>query len=385
MGDVEWRVTVRRPDGTRGPQVRDWLRLALDDRLMRAGDAPGTLQVDVPLGHRAAAELATPGAGLILETLPATGRVEWSGDVVSVKRAGWSTGTLSVIASDDNDVFVDDQAFPVASTDVAVGSSTLFGAAADVRTGPAETVWLALVAANIGPAAGVARRRYSWLSLPTSAGRGATVTSSARMVDLLTLAQQLLIPSGLACRAVHSDPAGIAVQVWAPTRPAAARYGRGQVRDLEWTTQAPTADEVLIGGAGDGASRLFTRVSSTPWGRRRRVRFIDSSQSGTASVAAADTAAQVAELGATESVRFRLVPSGGAAQYGVDLHVGDLAEVSLPGRSTPLVDVVRRVELSIDSPTSPPAVSVTVGWPDPEPEQVTVARVRSDVAALVRS
>lgn len=381
----KWRVTVRRPDGTRGPQIGDWLRLSLDDRLMRAGDTPGTLQVDVPIGHRDADELVAPGAGLILETLPPTGRVEWSGPVKQVQRSGWSTGRLSVIAEDDNAVLAGEEAYPVASTDVAAGTSTLFASSADVRTAAAETAWLAIVAANIGPAAGVARRRYSWLSIPASGGRGATVTTSARMVDLLSLGQQMLIPSGLAFRAVHSDPAGVAIQVWVPTQPANARYGKGQVRDLEWTIQAPIADEVIIGGAGDGTSRLFTRVSQTPWGRHRRVAFVDSTGSGTAAAAVADTAAQVAEMAATESVRFRLVPGSAGAQYGTGLHVGDVAEVSLPGRPTPLVDVVRRVEMSIESATAPPQVSVTVGWPDPDPEQMTAARVREQVAAIVRS
>lgn len=394
MASPAWRVTVRRPDGTRGPQIRDYLSLQLDARLMRAGGAAGTLQVDVPAGHRAASALTEDGAGLILEVLPATGRVEWSGDIVDVQRTTGVQGRWSVIAEDDDGLLADDVAVPVPGTDLAAGTSTLFSSSVDARTGPAETVWLALVAANIGPSASVGRRRYSWLTLPTSAGRGATVTSAARMDTLLDLAQQLLIPPavglpfGLACRVVHADPGGMAVQVWAPTRPPRARYrGAANLRDLTWRKTAPRADEWIVGGAGDGSARLFTRQTDARGARRRRrVRFLDASSSGTAAAALADVAADIAEGSATEQATWQLVPTGVGAQFGVGLHVGDVAEVVLPWRpETPIRDVVRRVELTHDDPTKAPKTVVTVGWPDPDPDQVPTARLAADVDAIVRS
>lgn len=386
MTGPQWRVTVRRPDRTRGPQIRDWLSLDLDDRLMRAGSAPGTLQIEVPRAHRAAAELLQPGAGLILETVPAAGRVEWSGSIVDSEWTSGARGRVSVIAEDDNGVLAGALAYPVTTVDVAAGTSTLFSTSDDVRPGAAEAVWLQYVAQNIGPAAGVARRRYSWLQLPVSADRGATVTARARMDDLLTLAQRLLIPSGLACRAVHADPASIAVEVWEPTRPARARYSAANLRNLRWRGTSPRGDEWIVGGAGNGSSRLFTRRTDTRWSWHRRERYLDASTSGTASAALAAVAGDIAEGAATEQVTWELVPTGAGARYGAGLRVGDRAQVVLPWRpEAPVDDVVRRVQMRIDSATSAPRVLVTVGWPDPEPEQVAIARFRADTAAIVRS
>lgn len=383
----EWRVTVRLPDGTRGEQIRDWSALDLDARLMGAGGRVGQLRIDVPASHRAASDLLEPGAGLILEALPAAGRVEWSGDVVDAQWTSGRAGRVSVIAEADDALWRDSVALPSPTVDISTTATSVQPASHDVRTGPAETVALAYMAANIGPAAGITRRRYSWLVLPTSVGRGGTVTYRARMQTLLEIVQQVLVPAGLAARVVHKDTGQRAVEVWAPAQPAAARYSvaAGSVRDLTWHVTAPIGTDWTAGGQGEDTARDFTRLAQPSWGRFRRERFVDVRASEGFDELRAAIDARVAEDVATEQVTWRLVPTGDAARFGVDLHVGDLVEVSIPGRETPVVDVVRQVQMRIDRAGEPPVITVTAGWPDADPEQTTIARVRADVAAIVRS
>ncbi len=392
-----WRVTVCDEAGRRVGQIQDYASMRGDWRVLGAGGTVGTTNLVVPRAHRRAAQLGTLAAGIVVEHVDGGGRVEWSGDVVDVEVTGGPDGTVSVIAEAHDALLRDTVLWPAPGVDVSATAITTLPTAYDVRTGPAESVVLAYLAANIGPAAGIVRRRYAWLVIPESSGRGATVTGRARMGDALTLAQDLLIPSGLAARVVHLDQATagavgrLAVEVWEPTQAAGARWSdtAGTATDVVFRATAPTIDDAVAGGGDTDVDRQFTRRARAGVGRWRREAFLDARASDGLGEIRQDVDARLQEASATEQVEFTAVqalPRSGrqTPRFGVDWHLGDIGTVSVLGRP-PVTDVIRRVELDHSDPSKPMRVKATVGWPDGDPEQVTAARVRRDTAAIVRS
>lgn len=387
-----WLLDIRDANGAIVGQLLDYSLLRLDARQLAAGGTVGTLTVEVPATHRHAGKLLAPGAGLVLRhrEAPRIGgwpRVEWSGDAVSTSAGEGRGATVQVVAESDDALLRESVAYPDTTVDVSTSGTTVVSSQAfDVRTGAAETVWLAYVAANIGPTAGIVRRRYPWLAIPASLGRGTTGTRRYRWDDLLTIAQQVLVPSGLTARVVHSyATGGLAVEVWTPTAAPGARYGvrAGNVADASYEATAPRADDVIVGGGGSSTARVLTRRTAAGWGRRRREVFVDESSTQAYAELQEAGAAQLATDSATQRMSGVAVEGASGARFGRDLHLGDVATVTCLGRT--VTDVVRRVELEHSSAEQAPQVRITVGWPDPDPEQVTAARVRRDVAAIVRS
>lgn len=148
--------------------------------------------------------------------------------------------------------------------------------------GPAETVVSQLVAGNLRDRAGVQ------VTLPPSQGRGAVVSARPRFDNLLELVTrnakrggiglQMGLVNRTGTRAAMTLTAYQPVDLTARVR---LSEKAGTLRSWSQTDTAPTATAALVGGAGDGATRVWRQVTTAAsvaaagqWGGHREV-FVD--------------------------------------------------------------------------------------------------------------
>lgn len=126
----------------------------------------------------------------------------------------------------------------------------------DVRTGSAETIMKAYVNANIGSNASSFRK----MNLTTDAdeGRGNSITGRGRFQTLLDLCGSIALQGGdLGFKVVQVGNA-LQFQVYQPTDKTQSVIFSpliGNLLDFEYTETNPTANVVIAGGGGVGASR----------------------------------------------------------------------------------------------------------------------------------
>lgn len=359
------RVTVRDRDLAEVSPLGPYSSLEIDARLMADGGQVGQLTAEIPNTAACLPYLLAEGSGVVVRQ-PSNGRVVWSGWTVDPQTSLGPGGTCTVIAEADDSLARDEIAYAVPGTDVPSASSSAAWSATtwDTRTGYPDAVILAYIAANIGPAADVTRRRYPWLTIPAAANLGTSGTWKARAEPLMDLIRRIALPAGLAVRFVHAGPGEIEVRVWQPAAAASARFSvdAGDVTGLQVTgPRAPSTDEVIVLGSGSGTARVMTRRSDTAaqalWGRRR-VKVISASTTDLTQMREPADEQLAADAG-TQAVAFTLAPSS-SRRVGEHLDLGDVARV-WTGEDTGLVtDVVRQWRLTHQE-GSAPAVTVQVG------------------------
>lgn len=338
---MSFLLTARDADMVEVAPIHGYLSLSMDLRLMGAEGAVGTGTVVVSNRHPALRSLLASdgnvieGTGIVIRRA-GTDYVVASGDIEDADIDGFTGGRASLVVRWDDGIFGDEIAYADPTTDVSSTGLTTLSDGHDIRTGVAEDVLLDYLAANIGPAAGVTRRRYPWLILPTSGGRGGSDTWKARDETLLDLARRICIPHGLAFRlAQNPTGAGVAMEVWEPGTTPAARFSpqSGGVTGLKLKVAARTVDEVIVLGPGTEVARVRTRRNTTlPAGRRRRVRVIDARQADGTGTEIRDLMRQPADEALTDgdtvaAATFTLVERTGAV-YGVDWALGSVLSVA---------------------------------------------------------
>jgi hypothetical protein len=204
--------------------------------------------------------------GIVVRRREGSGVVVASGDILTRRRcrSGLVGASLQLIVGRRDPVEGDRVRHP--TTDISSTGLTTLADGHDIRTGAAETVFLEYVAANIGPAAGVARRQYPWLILPTTSGRGGSDTWKARDETLLDLGRRIFINHGLIFSlAQNPDGAGVVVTITEPGTDPVARFSAesGSVTGLKIGIVARTVDEVIVAGPGTDVARVRTRRNTT--------------------------------------------------------------------------------------------------------------------------
>lgn len=358
-------VAARDATMTEVAPINGYLSLDLDLRLMGADGAVGVGTIVVSNRHPALRKLLTDegsvieGTGVVIRRA-GTDYVVASGDIESAEVDGFTGGRATLTVRWDDAILADEIAYADPTTDVSDTGLTTLSDGHDIRTGVAEDVLLAYLAANIGPAAGVARRRYPWLILPTSGNRGGSDTWKARDETLLDLARRISIPHGLAFRlAQNPTGAGVAVEVWEPGTTPAARFSpqSGGVTGLRLRVTARTVDEVIVLGPGTEVARVRTRRNTTlPAGRRRRVKVLDARQADGTGTQIRDLMRQpadeaLADGDTTGAATFTLVERAGAA-YGVDWALGSVLSVA-DGQLTTVNAPVQSVRITHDDGHDP--------------------------------
>lgn len=349
--DSGWTLRQRSGALTPGKVYTDWT-----GTLVERTNLPDTLQVEGPLERLR--DLLVPGSGVTLEDGVGT---RFSGPLTEFTKRG--DGTCTATFASDLIWLWGRICYP---TPAAVWQSQ--SADYDTRTGAAETVLLAFVNANVGPGALAARQRPG-LTLPTTLGRGGTVTITARFDNVGQLVRDIAEAAGLRVTVLQAG-ASLVLAVDQPADLSAwARYGTGDAggpgilsEEWEYTVKAPELTRALVGGGGEGAARILRERASTPveslWGNRSEV-FVD--QRNTSDTAELDKAGDDEIADGAEPVQIRAtVPDVEGMRLVSNVPVGSLVGLDLDGDF--IVDRLRQVttEIAADGTT----ISGVVGSSD---------------------
>lgn len=262
--------------------------------------------------------------------------------------------------------------------------------ATGLTTGFAETVILSLIAGNFRD------RRGAVITVPTSAGRGISLSARTRFNNLLELVTKkarrggIGIDVGLVNNSGTSLRATLAVTVYVPVdRSLRVRLSQqvGTLRDWTQTQTAPTVTKAIVGGAGDGTTRVFSTATSTAgdaaataWGGHR-VEFIngpdsfDTTELVQAGQETLDAGAATTALSLTSAEAVGL-------QAFTHYNVGDTATAELL-TGLEVVDVITAIRVEIGDT----GVDVTpvFGKPETLDPQLTLAKMIAAQRARIRA
>lgn len=354
-----WTVRARNADLTLGAQV-PFAKLTLVERY----NTPDTISVEGQL--HALAPILTPGSGALIFD-DAGQRV--SAVMTSVERRGDGTATV-VLTSDlirlwDRVCYPDPgHAWNAQTTDY------------DIRTGTAESLLLAYVNVNAGSGA-LTARRVPTLTLPSSLGRGASTTVTARFDNLGQLAATLAEPSNLRVRVVNQFVGGLARLVLtlddAPDISAWARYGTPSAggpgrlgQDWKYGLTAPTVTRSEVAAGGLGSARILREkasgVAETLWGRRIEVMLDQRQTTDPTEIDQAGTDAITQGAGPV-AVQVTILDTPGL-RVGNDIPVGAVVQADLDG--IVVRERIRQVTTTVAVQSSSPTITVepVFGSPD---------------------
>lgn len=345
FGPPSWVLRLRFPDGSVGRGTGLWV----GDLVERDG-LPATLQVTGPLAELEFLFTITPrvaavDSGCVLER---DGAQRFTGLLSDVE----VTGTNQVTLTYQSDlIWVWSRI--VYPNPAAVWASQA-PAAYDAQSGPAETVMLHYVDANVGPGA-LAARRAPTLTLATSAGRGgATGTINGRFDNVGRLVTDLGEAHSL--RFDMTDVNGTLTGSIRATRDlsntvvyGASNTGGAGLLDQGWTQtlHVPQLTEALVAGSGDLGARVLRQrsdpVAATEWGRTIES-LVEETSTGVA--ADLDTAGDkaLADGSAPLEIQGVTVREVNGFRLGTDVLLGDLVGLEM---YFPVTDRVRQIRTQI--------------------------------------
>lgn len=249
----------------------------------------------------------------------------------------------------------------------------------DIRTGPAETIMRALVNANAGPGALLARR-IPGLTLEPDQGRGAVIKTSARFDKLSDVLTAAGVAGGLGWRIIH-DGTARRFQVYEPVdRSAEIEFSRGigNLRAYSYSLDAPTGTRAIVAGQGEGTARTIVErglsTAESDWSMRVET-FVDRRDTNDLALLAQAGDEALAETGPVAGLSMSPIDTP-TIRYGRDYRVGDTVRVKVGDAS--IVDVVRQVTLEIT------ADGVTVKPLIGRENEALVPKVFQQVKKLVR-
>ena len=400
-------LTVRDDAMVEQAPLAAWLSLDADLRCMGAGGTVGDGRIVVTADHPALAHLidlsdpTDPRAcgGIVMRRRdPADASrtaVVASGPVTEVEID--ATAGLAVIAwVPDDAVTAWERAYTDPTADIPTGGTAATTAVYDTRTGTAGQIAAAYVAANIGPAAGVTWRRYPWLTIPSSgslASVGTSGTWQARDEALLDVLTRVAASGGIVWAFRQATSSTVAMTIRVPSTTPAARYSTvaRTVTGARLTLARRTADQVIVGGGGDGVARVRTRriAVTRPAGSLRAVQW---TQQGSSTVLAElQQAAKefLAEQDTGGNAEFTLTEVPGRTPlWGLDWQLGDVLSVATPGPGgvglVPVEKPCVAVRVAQAAGQSAPTVTPQIGSRDAVGQITEAAALRAQVLALTR-
>lgn len=352
---VTWSVQPRNSSLVRDSDpVRLWSQLTVVERHNVTGTAAGTWSVTAR--NEGLTGLLRPGAGAIITR---DDGLVMSGPVTSIQR-GAKVSTVSGVS--DTDVLTGRIIYPDPTKAI-----TAQPAAYDNRSGPAETVLLGYVNANIGAGA-MASRRVNTLRLPTSQGRGKNVSIKGRLGGLGDLVADVSESGSLHVDIVHGeDTAAFLALTVRPVRDltadirfgAASDFTAGLVGDdWSYTLSRPTVTDAIVAGGGQGANRTFSEAvdatSEALWGMKVE-QLIDQRQTTDAGELAQAGTDALSDGANPVAVSFTVTETADI-KYRQDWFVGDRIGVSIDGMD--LSNVVREVTTTVQAQSGSPTETV---------------------------
>lgn len=205
-----------------------------------------TAEITLDDDHVAAVDVVTPGMRCAIEF---RGKERFRGRIQSTPGAG-PEGTITARVESDLRKFWDWYGWPVPSAPLNAQTSEY-----RVYTGPSESVFKTAVSENI------ARLGVPWTVAPTL-GRGSTSRAELRMHPLADKLLPLLDADGLVVVLSYADSGpGVTVDIREGNTVTGVLTIESGVPDgYEFTTEAPTATRVIVGGRGEGIEREFVQV-----------------------------------------------------------------------------------------------------------------------------
>jgi len=325
-------------------------------------NAVGSWTIDLPDGNLMAEALTEPGAGIVVTTAQGTLLSGPTTSVILNQSTDDSEGTYTISGVDDTIILEERLAYPTPTTADVTAQDIPY----DIRSGIAEDVIKAYVAANIGPSAPAARK-ITKLTIDTNLHRGANVEGSARFDKLQELFVGLADVGGVSYN-IEQIGNNLVFQVVEPVdRSAYIRLDlqNGRLIKSEYSFAKPLTTRTIVGGKGDEEFRLFLEHSNTDslnaetlWGRRIET-FVDARSTDVIEELQAAGDEILAKDGKTQ-ISASISPSDDQTMlYGIDWNLGD--KVSVVVGDIELVAVVTEVGILISEDGV--RIGATVGEP----------------------
>lgn len=386
---AEYAPRLRLELWTAGYQRAGWISEwdNLDVTVPRIGPAAGTWTVPADTAPPA---LYAPGTRVVVSYQPGGAQadgtrwpwVQQCSGTMRVRASGPASRSRYEVSLVDDWAALAVQAWPVPAAALTAQSSEYWRA-----SGPAETVIRSLVVA-------AATRTGIPLTVPTSAGRGATVTAAARMRTVGDVVAELAAAGGIGVR-VQQVSGGLSLVVSTGTDRSwlALSERSGNVGQWAWQITPPTVTRAVVGGPGEGTARQFVAVVDSvaeaaygaPGKPYVREVFVDARDveagAGAAAILTARGQAAIAEgAAAVDGVDITIAESD-SVRYGATLDVGDLVRVDLiPGlsRTTRVTEARITAATGSDGGISvvPAVGDPTVGLPERAQAQLIAALTR---------
>ncbi len=369
-----WRTLIR--DGSRAVvgERTDWTSLTVVEKF----NDVSTWSITYP----GLTDPVPANGGLLIYR---NGQLLVSGPPVStatLQNATYPGGLVTVSGVSDDTVLAERVCYP----DPTHASSTQTAAAADSRTGVAETIVRQYVDLNAGPSA-ITARQVSGLTLAPNGTQGATNSGAPNMgFRLSELITALLLPAGLGWRVVPNG-SGLQFQVYVPRDlTGLVRFGwdLGNVDSLEYTVYLPTATREIVGSSGTGTSKTYTEVADTGLETligRRIENYVDGASTVSGVLAQAGAAQLAADAGGTQ-LNVTVIDTEAQA-YGTAYGLGDKVTVLTPAGE--VSEIVREVALTVtQSTTTTETVQPTIGDPSATRAPATTKQLRQILGRLTK-
>lgn len=296
---------------------------------------PGTWLVEaIPAASSEAAHIAR-GCGLVVER---DGAVFLSGPATRIRRYTNDNGVEMVDISGITDLaYLQVSAHPVPAT---LNTATQ---EADVRTGVAETVIKAYVAANVGSSAH-SSRKVAGLTIAADTTVGSSVEGRARFQNLIDLLASLALAGGDLGFTLDqdTDSTDLIFDVYDPpdrSNEVVFSIDLGTLAGYDWQVAAPTGNWVDVGGGGEGTARTFRSggdsASISDWGRRIET-FVD--RRDTTDLTELDQSRDETLAEQAEQQTLEITPADVSAfVFGDDYGLGDIVTGEIADTPIPLV------------------------------------------------
>lgn len=277
-----WTVTVRAPDLVEWDgQVDGYDNVQVDLTDPVPGADPGTWEITLPRSHWAAHKLAEEGAGIVFRPAGSS-EVIASGDWETyTEQVDGPRHTITFKGNVDDDCLNGEEAWadPAHDLNDPTGNNPVPDAA-DIRSGPAETVLKGFITANLKSSSPAHRlaRLWPWLDVPASAGLGNSVSLRGQFDKMYEIAQQAASPTtGITWQIKQHAPGVLRLVVRARVDRSANivfSQAEGTLGRSTLTRRRPAVTQAIAVTTTDTV-RLFARVTDSAaesrWMRRRAV------------------------------------------------------------------------------------------------------------------
>ncbi|SEF34414.1 virus ReqiPepy6 Gp37-like protein [Amycolatopsis pretoriensis] len=358
----EWRLYVRDANYQRQGEIRDYTSATLSPVYNDVGTWSITLDRNSPM----APYLTTPGWGIIATRNDVA---LFTGITTNIRHVVGATDNHMEISGSTDEIWLQSR---LVSPSPGESSAPYTVQAVDVRTGPASTVLIGYVNANLGPGA-VTTRRKAGFTVGADPVIGASVRGEGRWdADLLTFIQPMAQTANVGFRVVQVG-AGLQFQVFAPTdRSSTVKFSvaLGNLSAFEYSSSRPRANYVFVGASGTGTARIIKEFADGPaiatWERIEGPLANQGTTSDSTAIAqaGADALAQNSEQ-ASLTITPLEKPN---LMYGVHYALGDIVTVQLEGpaqtpytESGQIVDLLRQVTITLSKDEQ--TITPTIGTP----------------------